>query len=285
MITDALKSLARYAGSLLGPEPLGEPLDLSSPLEFASWNEANGPWHDRETGEEILMRDGPTKRYGVGVLYPPDNDIVDVAVEFTESDEDELPAEDEVEIVRSSNATEDLKLAGGQPDDDDFDLTAANQYRPSAMAISFLIEMGAGDRLLAHTECGRYEPLKVQIGDKEHTWWVRHAVTIASEWTFEALHEPGRPHTAQASNSTESGLKSIKAQFEAFARPRDNGTVLVTVVLRNKSDSEQCTGGQPVSSRVHCGCRRGRKDPPLPEPAKHTAARTRPRREVHPAAL
>jgi hypothetical protein len=44
---------------LVGPSPQGEELDCSGEIRF-----------EDASGEEILMRDRPVKRYGVGVLYP-----------------------------------------------------------------------------------------------------------------------------------------------------------------------------------------------------------------------
>ncbi len=55
---------------LVGPSPQGEPIDCTQPLRFENWSASNGPWHQAANGEEILQRDRPTKRYGIGVLYP-----------------------------------------------------------------------------------------------------------------------------------------------------------------------------------------------------------------------
>src|SRR4051812_34761995 len=55
---------------LIGPAPAGKELDCTPPVFFAKAQEAYGPWTQKGTGEEILLRDVPTKRYGIGVLYP-----------------------------------------------------------------------------------------------------------------------------------------------------------------------------------------------------------------------
>lgn len=55
---------------LFGPAPSGHQLDTAGSLVFADNEAARGPWVDAASGEEILQRDSPTKRYGVGVLYP-----------------------------------------------------------------------------------------------------------------------------------------------------------------------------------------------------------------------
>src|ERR1700681_1099541 len=55
---------------LVGPDPRGEELDCSQPVTFESSEKSFGPWRQKSNGDEILQRDPPTKRYGIGVLYP-----------------------------------------------------------------------------------------------------------------------------------------------------------------------------------------------------------------------
>src|SRR5215510_4936767 len=55
---------------LVGPSPRGKEIDCSGTIVFNEANESYGPWRQKDSGEEILLRDAPTKRYGVGVLYP-----------------------------------------------------------------------------------------------------------------------------------------------------------------------------------------------------------------------
>jgi len=55
---------------LVGPAPSGQEIDCTKPLSFDNASDARGPWRQMGSGEEILHRDPPTKRYGVGVLYP-----------------------------------------------------------------------------------------------------------------------------------------------------------------------------------------------------------------------
>ena len=40
------------------------------PLQFETYKDAIGPFKQKGMGEEILLRDVPVKRYGIGVLYP-----------------------------------------------------------------------------------------------------------------------------------------------------------------------------------------------------------------------
>ena len=55
---------------LVGPCPLGEEIDCTQAIQLDDAEAAYRPYRQRGSGEEILQRDSPTKRYGVGVLYP-----------------------------------------------------------------------------------------------------------------------------------------------------------------------------------------------------------------------
>src|SRR5581483_1140794 len=54
---------------LFGPSPAGKTIDTDAPLQFDSFPDSFGPWI-QQSGEEILDRDSPIKRFGVGVLFP-----------------------------------------------------------------------------------------------------------------------------------------------------------------------------------------------------------------------
>src|SRR5208282_1843354 len=62
-----LDSLRR---ELVGPDARGEELDCTQPVTFPTLEKSYGPWRQKGNGEEILQRDPPMKRYGIGVLYP-----------------------------------------------------------------------------------------------------------------------------------------------------------------------------------------------------------------------
>src|SRR5258708_33253839 len=58
------------AEELIGPAPRGREIDCSGDVSFSTIPESYGPFKQAGSGEEILQRDTPTKRYGIGVLYP-----------------------------------------------------------------------------------------------------------------------------------------------------------------------------------------------------------------------
>src|SRR5688572_23585695 len=63
-IIDALRQ------ELVGPSPQGKEIDCTETLVFEDVTTSYGSWRQLKSGEEILLRDSPTKRYGIGVLYP-----------------------------------------------------------------------------------------------------------------------------------------------------------------------------------------------------------------------
>ncbi len=57
---------------LVGPSPRGTEIDCTGDIAFPDRESAYGPFRQAGSGEEILQRDRPIKRYGIGVLYPPE---------------------------------------------------------------------------------------------------------------------------------------------------------------------------------------------------------------------
>ena len=55
---------------LVGPSPTGMEIDCTVSIKFEDPKEAYKPWRQKGSGDEILQRDSPSKRYGIGVLYP-----------------------------------------------------------------------------------------------------------------------------------------------------------------------------------------------------------------------
>ena len=66
---------------LVGPHPLGEEIDCRAVIHLADAEAAFRPYRQSGTGEEILQRVSPTKRYGVGVLYPMEVPIAPAELE------------------------------------------------------------------------------------------------------------------------------------------------------------------------------------------------------------
>ncbi len=173
---------------LFGPfgpeEPVGKPVDCShGTLTFATAEESRGQFHDSSTLQEILTIGTPLTRYGVGVLYSgasiggtaigeegeEDIDLTGIpGVALNEDDPDGRP----VDIQGSQRHDE--------ADSDDFDLTDANSFKPSAMAISFQCRVPAGGSLTVAVTGAHYERISVHISgiSKPVDWWRRRAFTL-----------------------------------------------------------------------------------------------------------
>lgn len=100
------------------------------------------PGYVQVNGEEILVNDPPRIRYGAGVLFPQAAALA--ASEDTETsegtvdDDEPAPSEDpgEIEIIGE-------KLVGGEAEEAPTEdaLALANAWLPSAMGVSFLVEL------------------------------------------------------------------------------------------------------------------------------------------------
>lgn len=164
--------LAALRRELVGPDPVpgSKPLDVQQPPVFKNFQEKRGPWVDARTGQEIISQDTPTKRYGVGVLHPVpegraashaspqeqqderrDEALLDQehlpSLEVAEAPEGTLDPEGNRAAVRELEAVlERVERARSHPGfesdpEEAFDVSGANGFRPSAIAISFLAEL------------------------------------------------------------------------------------------------------------------------------------------------
>jgi hypothetical protein len=191
---------------LFGPastdEPLGKPLDCSGGvISFASSEEAKGVFYDGGTYQEILSHTDPLHRYGVGVLYPggvigsSSNNSDDNRGELID-EETPIPGlstqEDEISIhedERSNPPISDANLCNSVADSDDFDLSDANQFKPSAMAISFKVRIEKGGSFKIFVEGAYYDKLTVQVAGYKQSlnWWVRRPFQLEGSINYDAL--------------------------------------------------------------------------------------------------
>ncbi|MEU6485964.1 helicase-related protein [Streptomyces sp. NPDC046887] len=223
------KIIEALRAELLGPAPVGKPLDTRT---FKTKEESYGPWTDALTGEEILERD-PLVRYGVGVLYP----IVG-AVSPKIADQAIVPgltAED-TEGPRNGAWAGSAGRLGATSDDADFELAGANERRPTAMGISFLLAPEPQTALTIKVTGGRYEQIKVDLpGGARRTWWMRVPVEAVWRLTPEHFGQPPALHRDLIPVADESkGLEGLTLRLTANLRRHGAGT-LTTVALVNRS--------------------------------------------------
>jgi hypothetical protein len=244
-------------GPLGSEDPAGKPVDCSAgTLTFATAEESRGQFHDRATQQEILTIGTPLTRYGIGVLYSgasiggtaigdsgdEDVDLTGVpGVARTEEDPDGPPVE-----IRGS-------LRHDEADSDDFDLTDANTFKPSAMAISFQCRIPVGSSLSVAVTGAHYEKLSVHIPgvSKPVDWWLRRPFTLTGSVPRSVLaNETNRLKIIDT--TPEGDRPGIAPTTSVFSRPvpgvDDPELRLVTVAVVN-----QVMGTGPSSALFQMG--------------------------------
>jgi hypothetical protein len=232
---------------LVGPSPQGKPINCSGPIKFESDKDFYGPWR-QDNGEEILQRDPPTVRYGVGVLYPlgtpADNQDSKSSQEDKGVDQEAQPDDrDEAAALIAEEARQNLediaKKIEAQDSDkyeaesDDFELSTANAYKPSSIGISFLAEFPKGSVLKVEAvNCGRYRLKKVQVSGNERKWWLRSPVNLIAEFTAEDICSYNRRTVSRE-------IDGLRLSIEVFSRldKEEGNRRLLTVCLINRSPS------------------------------------------------
>lgn len=244
-------------GPLDSEEPAGKPVDCSSgTITFATAEGSRGQFHDSSTMQEILTIASPLTRYGIGVLYSgasiggtaigeagdEDIDLTGIpGVARNEEDPDGPP----VEIQGS--------LRQDEADSDDFDLTDANKFKPSAMAISFQCRVPADGSLAVTVTGAHYEKISVHIPglSKPVDWWRRRPFTLAGLVPGSVLvNETNRLKIVDT--APEGDPPGIEPTTRVFSRPvpgiDDPELRLVTVAVVN-----QVMGTGPSSALFQMG--------------------------------
>lgn len=272
-ISDRGLILEALREELVGPSPQGEPIDTSGAIRFPDASSSYGPWQ-QTNGEEILQRDRPFKRYGIGVLYPLGTNVeVDPPGADESADQpSSIPDEEDVEVLADS-AAKDLERAAQvaevasvsrlDPDPDDFDLSQANEYRPSTMAVSFLLQAADGSNLEVRLTGGRYRKRTITVADekesdREYSWWLRSPVAIEAHFDSGELIE-GQRRRVVGSDVLASEVGGLDLEVSVFTRPWKVGTSLVTVSVTNRtapagdSDDERALFQCQFETRVGSG--------------------------------
>ena len=198
---------------LVGPSPQGEQIDCGGEVTFTDTRQSYGPWTQQGSGEEILQRDPPTKRYGVAVLFPSGMGYDSVSIE-----------EFSVEV------------ADGDIDSDDFDLSTSNSYKPSSMAVSLLADLPEGSEILVRASGGRYHRKVVLVDGRERIWWLRQPVTVESRFSSTDI-PPTTVVKVPAKPEESNNCDSLSLAIEAYSRPHGSGsTRLLTLCLVNREE-------------------------------------------------
>lgn len=247
-ITNRRLILNTLREELVGPSPRGKELDCLSIKPFENVQDPYGPWKQQENGEEILQRDPPTKRYGIGVLYPwqiiaddsPDDAGV-AAIGLSSLDKES--SQDAGSALTPQGAADIEKSlaidAGFDEGLSDLDLSASTTYRPSSMGISFLVNLPPGSRIIVEASLGRYQAVEVKVEKYTQTWWLRVPISLEKGFDAEAICDKHVVKLEEKLKPEENG-GPIDLRVELYARPNpyhDNPRQkLITVCLVNRTD-------------------------------------------------
>ena len=229
---------------LVGPHPVGEGIDCTVAIRLDDAKTAYLPYRQLGTGEEIIQRDSPTKRYGVGILYPreipvaPEENEVQVSPTETETKSSQLES---ISDSLTDSAVQDFEKIAGRSgtglsdgDSDDFDLSAANSFKQSSMAVSLLVHFPKGAKLTVSATGGRYSIKQVKLEGHDRDWWLRSPVRLSSRFD----HADFSTNEARYSNTRETkndNIENLDVRIELFARPQPSvDHFLITVCLVNR---------------------------------------------------
>lgn len=226
---------------LVGPAPTGEP--IAGPIRFETKEESYPP-RRQPNGEEILQRTAPTLRYGVGVLYPfgtPQSDqghpIAEGGVQEPEASE--VPPEIQRDMDQANIAAqEELSHGGGEADDAELDLSTANAFEASSMAVSFSAELPLDGSLRVMVTGGRYESQDVVVAGKSVQWYLRRDLKAIVELPVDRLRVNRTSTIKERVISTDdTDLGPLNLQIEIVTRPTNDLSEgnLLTVALVNRT--------------------------------------------------
>lgn len=233
---------------LVGPSIVGEEINCDTDIRLDDAEAAYRPYRQSGTGEEILQRDAPTKRYGIGVLYPMDAPIV------PEELESQPPESDEVVGSESTGSTHEPLTAAAvhdceaitarvehslpEADSDDFDLSSANAYKPSSMAVSLLVRLPENTDLVVTATGGRYALKQVTLIGREREWWLRSPVYLCSRFRRQDFSASSAGYIT-AIEPIRNNVDNLDVRIEVFSRPYQShpDEFLVTVCLINRESA------------------------------------------------
>lgn len=200
---DILRALRR---ELLGPDLTGEAalLDISA-APVLSYADSRRVWRDRQSGEEILLRDPPSRRYSTGALYPSGTSMPPAASEPNPEQQD--PAEEgdepedvtpnpelvqEIERLQQREGRTSAELAADEADTGSVSLRATNDRLPSAAAVSFLADL-QGAHFLVVSLPALHPRLQVPVNARYERFSYRKLVRAkATLSTAEEVHDTER---------------------------------------------------------------------------------------------
>lgn len=267
--TDLIEALRH---ELFGPDPSGQEIDVSDNLTLEEQEGGRQPYRQRGTGEEVLTRDSPIKRYGVGVLFPFGAPLHEGGVHSPDEGDGE-PAD----VIGGGELPPSAHLgeAKGEEehDADDFDVSMANAYQPSSIGVSFLAEILSDSSLVVEATGGRYHRRTVLVRGKDdrirpRTWWLRAPVTFRAEFPAEHLTATttrmlvaGGELAQQRYILTDAAnTEGLDLRVEVLSRPHRERQRLLTVCVVNRTSipgrtapNEECLFQTHFTASIRAG--------------------------------
>lgn len=195
--------LERLRAEVVGPDPAGKPVTLVD-KQAMTWEEFRTARRQPD-GEEIVWQDPPTKRFGAGVLFPQGVDELasEEAAETAEGsvvDSPDLRPDGEVKDSDAEKVEQKAARIVAAKEAEDEDVTLANAFRPSALGVSFLGDLGReslgmnvelvsvgriGAEKTVQGPCGTYRSVTLVVGAalgkkgiEKKVWMRRPAVAV-----------------------------------------------------------------------------------------------------------
>lgn len=236
---------------LFGPtgaeSPQGTPLDCSSgTVRFDSQDSSRGRFHEASTGEEILTQSDPLRRYGVGVLF--NGGAIGRTTSVSDSvddDADNLTWVNGLASNESSLGEAPVELPEVFRDDvadtDDFDLSDANSFKPSAMAITFKCRVEPEGLISISVSGAYYDRITAEIPGvkRSPTWWVRRPYELEAQVPGRVLLDRVNRLTVLDASPI-GGQPRVRPTFQVYSRPvpggNDEALRLVTIALVNQAE-------------------------------------------------
>ena len=230
-----------------GP-PDGTPIDCSTgTIHFESREASHGRFHDATTRQEILTQSSPLRRYGIGVLHSGASSggsaIATDGVAIDDTDLSWVPGlTDSDEILDAPPVEVKGVLRDEEADSDDFDLTDANTFKPSAMAVSMKCRVPAGGSLEVKVRGAYYDKIISHIPglEKPRNWWLRRPFELTGTVPGHVLLTKTRQ--LKIVNTAPAGKQSrVAPTTQVYSRPipgdPNPDLRLVTIAVVNQTSS------------------------------------------------
>jgi hypothetical protein len=239
-------------------------------------------WHPDgvERLQEVIRRETPDQRYGIGLLYPgncrntpDDKELISEAPSDDEAPNDEAPISLFLDNEKdSSGYSKDEAAPIYGADDDDFSVNGNDAYKPSTIGISFCIDENTHGDLVIRLPLekrffwqtpesepfsvnGIYESCKtVQTGSDgtnalRDGWRRKPAMVSEKVFTFpidKVLKE-------RLTKENVVLINGIQLQIDLYSRSSFDRRI-ITVVLRNKQDAYNQTNRSIIEQTLYQTC-------------------------------